>query len=232
MTSTRKQSPPFRAEHIGSLLRPPTLRDAILSAQPLPKDDLTTLTNAAVSDIVAKQLALGLHAPTDGEYQRIIFIGSFHTALDGFDDVPSISQEAFRTYLPDVADFLRRGEAIPYTTICTGKIRHPGQHAIYEGEFLNLQEMVGGKEGVVPKLTLVSPLWYYTLYRKGHAYPAEAYKNDDEYLADLGAAFRKEIDLLYEIGCRNIQVDDPYLTGECLTFCLGKVSPRVYYGKS
>ncbi|KAJ0123735.1 hypothetical protein J7T55_012204 [Diaporthe amygdali] len=226
MPPTRKQGPPFRAEHIGSLLRPPQLRNAILEPEKSTQAALAEITSTAVTDIVTTQCELGFSAPTDGEYQRILFLGSFHLALAGFEDVvdPPIPRQAFRTYLPDVADFLRRGEAIPYTTMCTGRIRHELDRPIYEKEFVYLRSVVekleregGGrrKASIVPKLTLVSPLWYYTLYRKGYAYPQDVYAHDDEYLADLSLAFRKEIDLLYGIGCRNIQVDDPYLTGFC-----------------
>lgn len=225
MPSPRKQGPPFRAEHIGSLLRPPQLRDAILKPDESTQAEVAEITSTAVTEIVATQCALGFCAPTDGEYQRVIFLGNFHLALAGFDDVvePPIPHKAFRTYLPDVADFLRRGEAIPYTTMCTGRIRHELERPIYEKEFVFLQSVVknleregeaGRRASIVPKLTLVSPLWYYTLYRRGYAYPQDVYANDDEYLADLSLAFRKEIDLLYGIGCRNIQVDDPYLTGK------------------
>ncbi|KAG8163686.1 hypothetical protein KVR01_006983 [Diaporthe batatas] len=230
MSSLRKQGPPFRAEHIGSLLRPHKLRNAMLTPGEISQADLAELTSTSVADIVATQCKLGFCAPTDGEYQRIIFIGNFHLALAGFEDVVDrpIPKEAFRTYLPDVADFLRRGEGIPYTTMCTGRIRHELDRPIYEKEFAHVQSLVeelekkggtGQRAKIVPKITIISPLWYYTLYRKGHAYPQDVYANDDEYLADLSRAFRKEIDLLYGIGCRNIQVDDPYLTGNNKGFC-------------
>lgn len=217
MPSSHKQRPPFRAEHVGSLLRPVELRDAVLGQTKIDDDELSRITDAAVKDIVAKQIALGFCAPTDGEYRRVIFIGDFHLSLEGFEDVGEIPLEAFRTYLPDVSDFLRRNEKIPYTTRCTGRIRHVLDRAFHEKEFLTLKPFISdgpNESKVVPKISLISPLWYYTLYREGHAYPKDVYANDDEYLADLSRAYRREIDLLYEIGCRNIQIDDPYLTGK------------------
>lgn len=217
MPADRKQRPPFRAEHIGSLFRPAALRDAVLGKTKVDDDEFARMTDAAVNDIVNTQIDLGFCAPTDGEYRRTIFIGNFHLALEGFEDVESIPVEAFRTYLPDVADFLRNNEKIPYKTRCTGRIRHTLDRAIYEKEFLAIKEVVakGGHESkVVPKITLISPLWYYTLYRDGHKYPSDVYANDEEYLADLSRAYRREIDLLYGLGCRNIQIDDPYLTGK------------------
>lgn len=223
MSSANKQRPPFRAEHIGSLLRPADLREVVLGQRKVDEDELSRITDAAVKDIVNMQINMGFCAPTDGEYRRILFLGDFHLAIEGFGNVPDdeeIPLEAFRTYLPDISDFLRRNEKIPYRTRCIGRIRHVLDRAIYEKEFLALKPFIsdGAKESrVVPKITLISPLWYYTLYRKGHAYPADVYANDDEYLADLSRAYRREIDLLYEIGCRNIQIDDPYLTGQLTT---------------
>lgn len=234
MPSGPKQRPPFHAEHVGSLQRPAELREAVLGRTKLDDDKLSQITDAAVRDIVTKQIALGFCAPTDGEYRRVIFIGDFHLSLEGFEDVPdgeTIPLEAFRTYLPDVADFLRRGEAIPYRTRCTGRIRHVRDRAFHEKEFLSLKPFMsdGANESrIVPKLSMISPLWYWTLYREGHAYPKDVYANDDEYLADLSRAYRREIDLLYNIGCRNIQIDDPYLTGtpsiDLLTCSLSSVA--------
>lgn len=220
MSSDHKQGPPYRAEHIGSLLRPAELRDAILGQIEVDDDKLSRITEPAVEEIVHKQVELGFCAPTDGEYRRIGFMGNFHLSLEGFEDVPegqTIPLEAFRTYLPDVSDFLRNHEEIPYRTRCTSRIRHVLDRPIYEKEFLSLKALVakGGHESkIVPKITLISPLWYYTLYREGYAYPRDAYTDDEEYLKDLSLAYRKEIDLLYGIGCRNIQIDDPYLTGK------------------
>lgn len=228
MSSGHKQRPPFRAEHVGSLLRPAEIREAVLGQTKLDNDKLSQITNAAVEDIVTRQIAMGFCAPTDGEYRRVIFIGDFHLSLEGFEDVKdgeTIPLEAFRTYLPDVSDFLRRNETIPYRTRCTGRIRHVSDRAFHEKEFLSLKPFISdgtNESRVVPKISLISPLWYYTLYREGHAYPKDVYANDDEYLTDLSRAYRREIDLLYEIGCRNIQIDDPYLTG---TYVLYQLSP-------
>lgn len=217
MTNNHKQNPPFRAEHVGSLLRPVELRDAVLGQKNMNDEELSQLTKTAVEDIVNTQMKLGFHAPTDGEYRRVIFMGNFHLSLEGFQDVKTIPLEAFRTYLPDVADFLRNNEDIPYHTRCTGRIKHVLDRAIHQEEFLALKASAAKgvyQSKVVPKLTLISPLWYFTLYRKGHAYPKDVYANDDEYLEDLSRAYRREIDLLYDLGCRNIQIDDPYLTGK------------------
>lgn len=220
MSSGHKQSPPFRAEHVGSLLRPVELREAVLGQTKVDKDELSRIADAAVKDIVKQQIALGFCAPTDGEYRRVIFLGDFHLSLEGFEEIrddETIPLEAFRTYLPDVADFLRNNEKIPYRIRCTGRIKHVSDRAFHGNEFASLKPFVSNgtnKPTVVPKVTLISPLWYYTLFREGHAYPQDVYANDEEYLADLSRAYRREIDLLYEMGCRNIQIDDPYLTGK------------------
>jgi len=65
------------------------------------------------------------------------------------------------------------------------------------------------------KLTLISPSWYYLRYANGMAYPKDVYANDDEYFEDVAKAYRDEIKLLHDAGCRNIQIDDPNLAYFC-----------------
>ena len=61
------------------------------------------------------------------------------------------------------------------------------------------------------KLTLAAPNWYHLRYKTGKAYPEEVYQNEDDYFADIAAAYQAELKILYEHGARNIQFDDPNL---------------------
>lgn len=61
------------------------------------------------------------------------------------------------------------------------------------------------------KLTIISPSWYHYRYAAGRAYPKEVYKNDEEYFADVAKAYQVELGLLYDMGIKNVQVDDPNL---------------------
>ncbi|KAF4550503.1 Hypothetical protein D9617_17g047710 [Elsinoe fawcettii] len=206
-----KRRPPYRAEHVGSLLRPDELRDAVLGQTKLPQEQLDKLADQAIKDVVNKQLDLGFHAPTDGEYRRALFLLGFHDKVQGFEEVEGLEQSRFRTYMSDIADFIDRGEGIPYKLICTGKIKHVKPIYLDEYKFLRAQ----APSGEQVKVTIISPLWYYQVFRSGQAYLDSAYSSDEEYLADLAVAYRAELDVLYENGCRNIQIDDPYLTAYC-----------------
>ena len=61
------------------------------------------------------------------------------------------------------------------------------------------------------KLTLAAPNWYHFRYKEGKAYPKDVYANDEEYFADIAKAYRQELQILYDAGLRNAQVDDPNL---------------------
>lgn len=59
------------------------------------------------------------------------------------------------------------------------------------------------------KLTISAPTWYHLRYREGSAYPKDVYRNDEEYFADIVAAYQTELQVLYDHGLRNVQIDDP-----------------------
>jgi methionine synthase II (cobalamin-independent) len=105
------QRPPFRAEHMGSLLRPPKLSEKRVALDN--KDALTIASDAelkriedeAINDIVKVQLDLGYHPVTDGEYRRHQFWGTFFPGLEGFEEIPDPPLDMFRLYVPDLAAF-------------------------------------------------------------------------------------------------------------------------------
>ena len=107
------QRPPFRAEHMGSLLRPKALSekrveldgmDAIAITQ---DQELRKLEDEAIDEIVKVQLDLDYHAVTDGEYRRHQFWGTFFPGLEGFEEIQDPPLDMFRLYVPDLAAFSR-----------------------------------------------------------------------------------------------------------------------------
>lgn len=213
-TTAATRAPPFRAEHIGSLLRLPdlfALRKAQMDgAAIVPLEKEKAIEDAAVEQTIGLQRAIGLRAVNDGECRRDLFLGPFYAGLAGFENVSDLPVDAFRQYLPDTADFLRGGEELTDRLVCVGRIRHVGSAYVREFE-ANKRFVPRERHGEI-KISLTSPYWYHYRYRAGMAYPKEVYKDDDEYFADLVAAYRKELEALYESGCRNVQIDDPYLT--------------------
>lgn len=112
MASTKNhQRPPFRAEHMGSLLRPKKLSEKRVALDGKPALDiiqdkeLKGLEDEAIDDIVKVQLDLGYHGLTDGEYRRHQFWGTFFPGLEGFEEIMDPPMDMFRLYVPDLAAF-------------------------------------------------------------------------------------------------------------------------------
>ncbi|KAK6603011.1 hypothetical protein H4I95_06948 [Botrytis cinerea] len=190
------RNPPFRAEHLGSLLQ-----------------DLTKVEDVSINEIVQAQLDLGFHAVTDGEYRRHMFWGTFFPGLQGFEEIQNPPLESFRRYVPDIDAFLEEGHKPGESVYCTGKIKHIG--STYLSQWNYLKNLLPADKIKEAKITLAAPNWYHLRYKTGHAYPQEIYPSDTEYFADIASAYRKELEILYAAGLRNIQIDDPNLAYFC-----------------
>ena len=211
MSSKLHRNPPFRAEHLGSLLRTDELLDVRHANETgkAKRADLQAVEDKDIKDIVKTQLDLGFHAITDGEYRRHMFWGSFWPGLEGMQEVAQPEPDIFRMYIPDIAAFTEEGYKPGETVICVGKIKHVGSTYIDQFEYLKAQVPESMHKDL--KLTLAAPNWYHLRYKEGKAYPKSVYKNDDEYFADVAKAYQAELKALYEHGCRNVQFDDPNL---------------------
>ncbi|KAM7218423.1 methyltetrahydropteroyltriglutamate-homocysteine s-methyltransferase [Rhypophila decipiens] len=225
MVRENRQRPPFRAEHMGSLLRPQKLsekrveldgKDALTITQ---DSELRALEDEAIDDIVKLQLDLKYHPVTDGEYRRHQFWGTFFPGLEGFEEIPDPPLDMFRLYVPDLAAFTEAGHKPGESIICTGKIKHKGSTYIDQWNYLTSRlppNMISSA-----KLTLPAPEWYHLRYQPGRAYPLDIYPNDAAYFADIAAAYRAELHTLYLAGCRNVTIDDPNLAYFCSEKMLG-----------
>ncbi|KIW74315.1 hypothetical protein Z517_12255 [Fonsecaea pedrosoi CBS 271.37] len=209
------RNPPFRAEHLGSLLRTDKLLDTrhAWEAGKASAEALQEIEDVDIKDIVKLQLELGFQALTDGEYRRHMFWGSFFPGLEGMTEIEHPDPDLFRMYIPDIAAFTEEGYKPGETVLCTGKIRHKG--STYTAQFDFLKGLVPQSQWKNLKLTLAAPNWYHLRYKQGKAYPADVYKNDDEYFADIAKAYQEELRILYDHGLRNVQFDDPNLAYFC-----------------
>ncbi|KAJ5916379.1 hypothetical protein N7504_000394 [Penicillium tannophilum] len=209
------QRPPFRAEHLGSLLRPQQLLDVKISheAGKVSDAELAKVEDKEITDIVNTQLKLGYPAASDGEYRRHMFWGTFFPGLDGFEEITEFETDIFRSYAPDIAAFLEAGHKPGETVICTGKIKHVG--STYVDQFKYLASQVPADQVKNLKITLAAPNWYHLRYVEGKAYPKDVYSTDEEYFGDIAKAYQAELKILYEAGCRNVQYDDPNLAYFC-----------------
>lgn len=195
-------NPPFRADHVGSLLRPPALlqaRDRYFNGE-ISAEELRAVEDEAIADVVKKEEAVGMKSVTDGEFRRTYFHIDFLERLEGVTTKGGIKVK-FRSQEGEV-DFA------PPRLVVTGKMRHVED--IQRADF----EFLASHTGQTPKVTIPSPTMVH--FRGGRkAIDIEAYPDMDEFFQDLSQCYRDEINSLYEAGCRYLQMDDTNLAYLC-----------------
>jgi 5-methyltetrahydropteroyltriglutamate--homocysteine methyltransferase len=181
---TARATPPFRADHVGSLLRPPSLlsaRDAH-AAGTLTDDALRAAEDAAIADAVRMQESVGLRAATDGEYRRASWMTDFAYQLAGVRPTGTIATPAPAGGRLDLSP--RTGASLMQVD---GPIAL--EHVIFGDDLRTLQSLV---TTATPKLTIPSPSMIH--FRSGRdEIDEDAYPEVDAFWADLVAAYRAEI---------------------------------------
>ena len=197
---TLRTSPPFRADHVGSLLRPPNLLEARASfaAGTIDADALREVEDGAIRDAVALQEELGFQGVTDGEFRRTSWHMDFIYQLGGISKTNEQLQVAFKN-----------AEGSTSFTSAALKVDGPVrlEHTIFADafEFLKSVTTTG-----TPKLTIPSPSMVH--YRGGAAaIDPNVYADVDEFWRDLSAAYADEVRRLGELGCTYLQLDDTSL---------------------
>ena len=191
--------PPFRADHVGSLLRPERLLSARASyaAGEIGADALRAVEDDAIRDVVATQADAGLGTATDGEFRR----ASWH--MDFIYQLAGVSKAEGEIKVPMRNE---KGE-VSFTSaamVIDGKIDIA--EPIFGDAFAFVQSTAAGT-GMTPKLTIPSPSMVH--YRGGPAsINRDIYPSDEEFWTDLTAAYRKQLRLMAELGCTYLQLDD------------------------
>ncbi len=195
--------PPFRADHVGSLLRPRRVLEARERAarKALTQEQLREMEDEAITEVVRRQESIGLRSVTDGEFRRTYFHIDFLEKLQGV----SISRDR-------VAPKYHRRDGdlhvAPSRVGVTGRIKHV--RAIQVDAFSYLKSVAT----TTPKVTMPSPTMVH--FRGGRkAIDADVYPRMDEFFADLAQAYRDEMTALYAAGCRYVQLDDTNLAYLC-----------------
>jgi 5-methyltetrahydropteroyltriglutamate--homocysteine methyltransferase len=194
--------PPFRADHVGSFLRPKRLLDAReqYKAGAIPASALRAVEDDAIRDIVRFQEGLGLRGITDGEFRRTYFHIDFLTRLAGVDTKGGIAV-SFHSAAGNV-DFA------PPVMQVTGPVRH--DQAIQRADF----EFLRSATTRTPKVTIPSPTMLH--FRGGrNAISKDAYPDLEAFYADVAQAYRAEIADLAAAGCTYLQLDDTNLAYLC-----------------
>jgi 5-methyltetrahydropteroyltriglutamate--homocysteine methyltransferase len=197
-----RHDPPFRADHVGSLLRPPALIEARRQQQAgaISKTDLRQIEDTHIRDVIKKQQDVGLKSITDGEFRRTYFHIDFLEKLEGVTVSGGIETKFHsRTGVIDFA---------PPSLSVTGKLRHVAD--IQRADFEFLKSVTTG----TAKVTIPSPTMVH--FRGGRkTIDIHAYPDMDEFFADLAKCYRDEVNSLYRAGCRYIQFDDTNLAYLC-----------------
>jgi 5-methyltetrahydropteroyltriglutamate--homocysteine methyltransferase len=198
---TLRETPPFRADHVGSLLRPARLLDARarFAAGEIDADALREIEDDAIRDVVRMQRDVGLRSATDGEFRRTSWHMDFIYRLGGVHRTDDKIQVHFRN-AEGKLDFESAALAI------SAPVRL--ESTIFGDDFSFLNSVV--EPGVTAKLTIPSPSMVH--YRGGRAAIDPAvYPDEEQFWADLSAAYASQARAVHELGCRYLQLDDTSL---------------------
>jgi 5-methyltetrahydropteroyltriglutamate--homocysteine methyltransferase len=201
VSTGRRTTPPFRADHVGSLLRPPELLKAREdhAAGRIDDAELKSAEDLAIRSVVQMQRDVGLQSATDGEFRRASWHMDFIYQLGGIERAPGDLHVKFRNPEGEI-------EFTPAAIHVADKVKL--REPIFKPDFEFLQDAV--PEGVTPKLTVPSPNMVH--YRGGRAaIDREVYPEIDQFWSDLTAAYADQVRAVAELGCRYLQFDDTSL---------------------
>ena len=195
----QRTKPPFRADHVGSLLRPAALKEARekRARGEITAGELTAIEDREIEKVIRKQEEVGLRAVTDGEFRRSWWHLDFLWGLDGVERYVMDQGIAF-------AGVQTRAEGARVT----GKLGFSGHPMIAHYKF------VAGHTSRMPKLTIPAPSALYGRVGRGPI-SEKAYPELDAFFADLGAAYRKAVHAFADAGCRYLQLDEVFIAMLC-----------------
>jgi 5-methyltetrahydropteroyltriglutamate--homocysteine methyltransferase len=196
----QRTTPPFRADHVGSLLRSPALHQA---RQQRERGEIDAAALKAVEDrevvaLIRKQEAAGLKSITDGEYRRASWQTDFLTALDGVEGYHG--ERKFKFQGPQPRPILLR---------LKGKLGHVDGHPMIE-HF----RFVQANTKTTAKMTIPSPSTLHFRYGR-EAVPEAIYPTMAEFYRDLGRTYAKVVRAFADAGCRYLQLDEVNLAYLC-----------------
>ena len=186
-----RTKPPFRADHVGSLLRPAALKEARenFAQGALDAAGLKAVEDREIEKVVRKQEEIGLKLATDGEFRRSWWHFDFFRGLQGVEMIsaPPIKFHGVET----------KAEAVKIT----GRIGFAGHPMLEHFKFLKAHCRV------TPKMTIPAPSTFH--FRQGRAMVSkEVYPDLDAFFADVAEAWKQAIRAFYDAGCRYLQIDD------------------------
>jgi len=195
-----RNSPPFRADHVGSLLRTAPLKEARAKRAKgeISADALKTVEDREIAAIIRKQEDVGLKAVTDGEFRRAFWNYDFLGRLDGVE-----------AYLGERKIKFEGANPKPMMLRVVGKLGTFSSHPM-----LDHFRFVKERARVVPKMTIPSPSSLHFRYGRD-AVPESIYPEMADLYSDLGQSYRKAVRAFADAGCRYLQLDEVNFTYLC-----------------
>jgi len=195
----QRNKPPFRADHVGSLLRPVALREARAKRAKgeLSAADLKAVEDREIERVIHKQEDVGLRSITDGEFRRSWWHLDFLWGLDGVERHVMESGVSF-------AGVTTRAEGLKVS----GKVGFSGHQMIDHYRF------VAARTKQTPKITIPAPS---AIYGRPTPTPIDKaiYPDLDGFFHDVGQAYRKAVRAFADAGCRYLQLDEVFIAMLC-----------------
>lgn len=201
MTRPVPPKPPFRADHVGSLLRPAAValaRRQHFQDHAITAGELREVEDAAIPALIAMQEAVGLKAVTDGEARRSFWHYDFMGMLDGFGLVERAEGVQFNGV-----------KLRPIFPTIGGRLDFPADHPM-----LDHFKFVAQHTKVKPKISIPGPSCCHFRTDPADIAPEE-YKDTDVLFADIAATYKKAVQAFYDVGCRYLQMDDIFFAYLC-----------------
>jgi 5-methyltetrahydropteroyltriglutamate--homocysteine methyltransferase len=195
-----RSKPPFRADHVGSLLRPAALKEARGRRErgEITAEELKAIEDREIVEVIRKQEAIGLQSVTDGEFRRAFWNYDFLGRLDGVE-----------AYLGERKIKFQGPQPKPMMLRVVGKLGGYRAHPMIE-HF----NFVAAHAKATPKMTIPSPSSLHFRYGRD-AVPVEIYPDMDDFYRDLGESYRKAVRAFADAGCRYLQLDEVNFTYLC-----------------
>src|SRR6267143_1096110 len=195
-----RTTPPFRADHVGSLLRTAALKEARAKRErgEIDPDAFRAIEDQEIIKLIRRQEEVGLHSVTDGEYRRASWQTDFLVGLDGVESYQGERKFKFQGAQP-------RPILLRINKKLGGYVPHP---------MIEHFKFVQSHTKATPKMTIPSPSTLHFRYGRA-AVPEAIYPSMDEFYADLGATYRKVVRAFADAGCRYLQLDEVNFTYLC-----------------
>ena len=195
-----RTKPPFRADHVGSLLRPAALKQARGKRErgEITAEELKTIEDREIETVIRKQEEAGLRSVTDGEFRRAFWNYDFLGQLDGVE-----------AYLGERKIKFQGPQPKPMMLRVIGRLSGYRAHPMIE-HF----KFVAAHARATPKMTVPSPSSLHFRYGRD-AVPVEIYPDMDDFYRDLGEGYRKALRAFSDAGCRYLQLDEVNFTYLC-----------------